>query len=91
MQCTAWQDQVAGSGAEALAALQSCKTAEQTRWVIPPRSSVPLIVQFSSDDIGTFRELLAFEVRSLPVLRLILVQLLSVSPAMHARPVAPCI
>ena len=71
MQCIAWQGQVAGSGAEALAALQACKRAEQTRWVIPPRSSVPLIVQFSSDDVGMFKELLAFEVRVPSVLVLI--------------------
>lgn len=83
LQCIAWQGQVAGSGAEALAALQSCKKAEQTRWVIPPRSSVPLIVQFSSDDIGTFKELLAFEVRSCSGLRLALVQLM-VCMACHA-------
>ena len=73
---------MAGSGAEALAALQSCTRAEQTRWVIPPRSSVPLIVQFSSDDVGTFKELLAFEV-GLSVLRLLPIQL-TICMACHA-------
>ena len=66
---------MAGSGTEALAPLQSCTRAERTRWVIPPRSSVPLIVQFSSDDIGTFKELLAFEVSVPSVLRLVIIQL----------------
>jgi hypothetical protein len=35
---------------------------EATRWVIPPHSSVSLLVQFSSDSVGKFSEVLGFDV-----------------------------
>lgn len=35
---------------------------EQTRWVIPARSTQQLIVQFQAEDMGAFKENLVFEV-----------------------------
>ncbi len=35
---------------------------EQTRWVVPARSTQQLIVQFQSEDMGAFKENLVFEV-----------------------------
>ncbi|KAL0040642.1 hypothetical protein WJX79_000331 [Trebouxia sp. C0005] len=35
---------------------------EQTRWVVPARSTQQLIVQFQSEDMGVFKETLVFEV-----------------------------
>lgn len=33
-----------------------------SRWVIPPHGSVQLVVQFASDTIGRFSEVLGFDV-----------------------------
>lgn len=35
---------------------------EQTRWVVPARSTQQLIVQFQSENMGAFKENLVFEV-----------------------------
>ncbi|WIA13448.1 hypothetical protein OEZ85_007028 [Tetradesmus obliquus] len=35
---------------------------EATRWVIPPHGSVSLLVQFASDSVGKFSEVLGFDV-----------------------------
>ncbi len=35
---------------------------ELTRWVIPPHTTIDLVVQFSSPDVGKFSELLTFDV-----------------------------
>ena len=35
---------------------------EQTRWVVPARSTQQLMVQFQSEDMGAFKENLVFEV-----------------------------
>ena len=43
---------------------------EQSRWVVPARSSHLLVMQFQSEDMGTFKENLVFEVcpLTLPIL-----------------------
>lgn len=35
---------------------------EESRWVIPPNGTVSLVVQFSSEAVGRFTEMLAFDV-----------------------------
>ena len=37
---------------------------EQSRWVVPANGSQMLVVQFQSEDMGTFKENLVFEVCS---------------------------
>lgn len=43
---------------------------QQSRWVVPARSSQLLVMQFQSEDMGTFKENLVFEVclLTLPIL-----------------------
>ena len=41
---------------------------EQSRWVVPANGSQMLVVQFQSEDMGTFKENLVFEVRSIKFL-----------------------
>jgi hypothetical protein len=36
--------------------------AEESRWVIPPNGTINLVVQFASDTVGRFSELLSFDV-----------------------------
>ncbi|GMH35419.1 hypothetical protein BSKO_03287 [Bryopsis sp. KO-2023] len=38
------------------------KRSEQSRWIIQPKESQPLVVEFSSEDVGSFQETLAFEI-----------------------------
>ena len=40
---------------------------EQSRWVVPARSSQLLIMQFQSDNMGAFKENLVFEVWLAPL------------------------
>jgi hypothetical protein len=35
---------------------------EESRWVIPPIGTVNLVVQFASEAVGRFTEMLAFDV-----------------------------
>lgn len=35
---------------------------EETRWVIPPNSTINLVVQFGSETVGRFSEVLVFDV-----------------------------
>jgi hypothetical protein len=35
---------------------------EETRWVIPPNSTINLVVQFASETVGRFSEVLVFDV-----------------------------
>ena len=37
---------------------------DQSRWIVPANGSQMLVVQFQSEDMGTFRENLVFEVCS---------------------------
>lgn len=40
---------------------------EQTRWVIAAKATQLLVVQFQSEDMGSFRETLSFEVDTVPL------------------------
>ena len=44
------------------ASIMAGEKTEQTRWVVPARSSRQLIVQFQSEDMGSFKDNLVFEV-----------------------------
>lgn len=35
---------------------------EESRWVIPPNGAVNLVVQFTSETVGRFSEVMAFDV-----------------------------